>query len=62
MLLEKKIEPILKGMAVGDVKYYPIERLKSVQTSCSQLGTILKRKYTTTRFTQLGYIQVTREL
>lgn len=62
MNIETKIEPVLREMAVGEKKYYPINRLKSVSTTCSQLGTMLQRKYTTTRFTKLGYIQVTREL
>lgn len=57
---EKQIQPVIKKMELGDVKYYPIERLNSVQATCSNLGAALSRHFKMQRFPTLGYIQVTR--
>ena len=57
-----RIEPEMKLMEVGDRLYFPIERIKSVLTSCSTLGAAMKRKFKTQRYTTLGYVQVTRTI
>lgn len=51
----------MKRMEIGDVLYFPIERLKSVLSTCSLLGATLSRKYKSQRHTSLGYVQVVRE-
>lgn len=60
--IETKIEPVLKVMAVGEKRYFAIEKLKSVLSSCSSMGVVLSRKFKTQRFPTLGYVQVTRTI
>lgn len=42
-----KIRPVLKEMAIGEKKSFPIERLKSVRTQASELSAIMDRRFTT---------------
>lgn len=56
-----KIRPILRDMAVGETKEFPISRMKSVRTQASELGFMFNRHYTTRTDRASRTIIVTRE-
>ncbi|EJW99301.1 hypothetical protein EVA_12593 [gut metagenome] len=55
-----KIRPSLVALNIGEEITYPIERLKSVRTQASELGAIMKRRYTTWTDRINGTISVKR--
>ena len=55
------IRPILMDMSVGATVSFPVERLRSVRATASELGFILGRKYTTHTDRVSREIQVLRE-
>lgn len=42
-----KIRPALTALEIGETIKFPISRLKSVRTQCSELGAILNRQFKT---------------
>lgn len=56
-----KIRPTLFEMNIGEVKDFPIDKLKSVRTQCSELGVIHNRQYVTRTDREKRVIVVKRE-
>ena len=52
--------PMIRAMEVGDTLLFPIEKLPTVKTTCSDLGCILNRRYSTTTDRESRTIEVTR--
>lgn len=57
---ELRPRPAIRAMEVGDVLTFPIEKLPTVKTTCSDLGFILNRRYTTSTDRDSRTIEVTR--
>lgn len=55
-----KVRPSLFNMEVGDVIAFAIEKMKNIRTTCSELGAIYERTYTTHVVRENRTIEVTR--
>lgn len=42
-----KVRPTLYNMEIGQVLVFGIEKMKNIRTTCSELGAIYQRKYST---------------
>lgn len=42
-----KVRPTLYNMEIGQVLVFEIEKMKNIRTTCSELGAIYQRKYST---------------
>jgi hypothetical protein len=51
----------LRGMEVGEVQAFPIERLRVVRVAASEIGVILSRKYRTRSDRDRQIVMVKRE-
>lgn len=56
----EKVRPSLMNMEVGQVIAFAIEKMKNIRTTCSELGAIYERKYTTHVVRENRTIEVTR--
>lgn len=57
-----KVRPSLFNMQVGDVLIFAIEKMKNVRTTCSELGAMFNRRYSTHVVRENRTIEVTRVL
>lgn len=57
----QKIRPALANMSIGDTLTFPIERMRSVRATASELGVIENRKYSTSSNREDRTITVKRE-
>lgn len=55
-----KIRPTLVDMVEGEIVKFPIEKLKSIRTQCSELGASMLRQYSTHIDREERTIEVTR--
>lgn len=55
-----KVRPSLIEMEVGQVIAFAIEKMKNIRTTCSELGAIYQRQYTTHVNRMERTIEVTR--
>lgn len=56
----EKARPSLLKMEVGQVIAFAIEKMKNIRTTCSELGAIYQRQYTTHINREERRIEVTR--
>lgn len=55
-----KVRPTLYNMEVGQVLIFAIEKMKNVRTTCSELGAMFNRQYSTHVVRENRTIEVTR--
>ena len=55
-----KIRPAITGMVAGESRKFPIEKLRYVRVSASELGVMLNRKYRTALDREARTVTVTR--
>lgn len=62
ILTTDKVRPSLYNMEVGEVIAFAIEKMKNVRTTCSELGAMFNRKYSTHVVRDKRLIEVTRQV
>ena len=55
-----KVRPTLYNMEIGQVLVFGIEKMKNIRTTCSELGAIYQRKYSTHVIRENRTIEVKR--
>lgn len=61
MQIRNQLKMKIRELAIGDTIAFPISKTPSVRTSASEIGLMLKRRYTTYTDREASAVYVTRK-